>query len=314
MIRIFLITLLFLPTIASAADGILYMTPARGNYVIGESFEVEIRADTDSETIVAAEADISFPPGSLLVEKISTDGSILSQWPTPPTFSNTEGTIRFSGTGGRYAGEDGLLVTITFAAVSQIPGNVRFESGAILASDARATNIITSMRSSLYSVSPQRTISAPNTQEPEEENIQPEVAGASIETPTLNDTEQILFKGDRIVLSGEAEPDSYVAVFLQFGDEVPSEGTARATKDGAFTYVAHDRARVGTYRAWVEAQSGTERLRSNEARIRVTTGGMAASVLAAAPIMVVALPYVLALIALGCTIGYVMNRRATARK
>src|SRR5262249_15223619 len=128
-------------------------------------------ADTGGTLINAAEGDLSFNTEALEVEKISEDDSILSSWSTPPVFSNEEGTIRFAGwTKQNYSGDAGLLVTVTFKALKNTVGNARLAAGAILAANGEESNIITSMRSGVF------TIAAPPEPEPETAPTEPGAA------------------------------------------------------------------------------------------------------------------------------------------
>jgi hypothetical protein len=314
-VRLLMLAILLAPIPASAADGLLFLSPARGEITLGESYEVEIRADSDGETITAVEADLTFPAASMMVEKISIEGSILSQWPTPPTFSNIDGTISFSGTGARFNGDNGLLVTITFTGHSASAGNIRFESGAMLAADARATNIITTMQSGLYTIAPRVTQSvAPSPSDIDEQSdIEPTVAGVTVEVPEIRGFDDRVSKGERITLQGSASPDTEVTVSLQYEDEAPVESIVRSTTEGSFTYVSPFYADIGTYRAWV-ASRGSEVLKSNEVIIRAERDGLTAAVASVGPVLGLALPYVFLLVVLGCVIGFIFNRSAKTRR
>ena len=143
-----------------AAEASLYVSPERGFYEVGDVFEIKVLADTGDESMNAAEAEITFDPNELSVEDVSTDGSVLSLWPTPPTFSNETGTIRFSGwTNKKYSGDSGLLATIFFRPLRVTLSSARLAAGAILAADGKSSNIIKNMRSGVYTIGP-RTILA----------------------------------------------------------------------------------------------------------------------------------------------------------
>ncbi len=304
-----------LPSFVSAADGELFISPSNGTYQIGDEFEVHVRADTDGERINAAEADVSFNPAALMVTKISTEGSILGLWPTPPEYSNVKGTIRFSGTATEsYSGVEGELITIRFMALGNLPGDVRIESGAIIANDARASNIVTNMRSALYTITPRQA--APNdipvetstTSDPSVE-MQPEVKGVSLTVPHIAGYDDVVSIGERIVLQGSGAPDSRIAVLLQFENDAPKESTVLTTRDGSFTYVSSEPAEEGVYRAWAEAREGAEVFASAKVIVTAKREGYLAAAVAAAPLMSLVLPYLLLLIAAGCSLGYMYNRR-----
>ncbi len=310
------VLLLSLPSISHAAEGALFLSPARGTYTLDDSFEVVVRADTDGQESNAAEADISFNPATLSVLGISTDGSVLSLWPTQPTYSNNAGTIRFSGTAaGSFNAHDANLITITFRAVGNVGGDVHFDSGALLLNDARATNIITGMRSALYSVEPRQS------QPPPEYPAQvassstaetPEVKGAAIQVPTISGYDDRVSIGERIVLQGSAAPNSAISIFLQYEEEAPRESSVLSTSAGGFTYVASEPAQRGVYRAWAQVSGGDETYPSEKVVIVARSEGVAAAVESMGAMLLVALPYVLLLTVLGALLGYFYNRKRTA--
>ena len=152
------LTIMALPwssAFAFAADGSLSLSPENGTFAVGDTFDVQIVVDSGARAVNAAEADISFDPHSLSVESISTDGSIIGSWPTQPHFSNTDGTIQFSGwTKERFTSSRGLLLTISFRALQVASSPVTFTSGSVLAAEAQETNVLSSMRSGLFVLQP----------------------------------------------------------------------------------------------------------------------------------------------------------------
>ena len=292
------------------------MSPAHGTHPIDTVFEVDVRADTDGESANAAEADVSFDPKAMIVEKIATDGSVLSLWPTAPEYSNTKGTVRFSGTSsGSFNAKDALLIRITFRATSILPGDVHIDSGALLKNDARATNIITSMRSALFTIVAHQAAPLPEaapedatTTPAQSEALSPEVKGASIQVPTIRAYDDHITVGGRIALQGTAAPNTSVTLFLQHDDDTPSESIVRTTSDGAFTYVAPDPASAGVYRAWAEARTQSESFSSDKVIVTVTSAGFATAAYAFTPALAAALAL---LIVFGGVLGYIYNRRVS---
>lgn len=310
MSRAFFVALVFLICASPASaygDGTIYITPARGQYRIGDEFEIEIRAATGGERIRAAEADLKFNPDAIDLVSISTEGSILSQWATEPSFSNGDGSIRFSGSTARpYMGDDGLLVTLRLRAESTLPGNVTIESGALLNTDARATNILGRVRNALYTIIVQaETAVARDAVEPEP---QPEVAGVQIEVPSISRFDERIGAGDRIVLIGDASPDTKLIVYLQYEDEAPMEETVFSTRDGRFTFVSKEKAAAGTYTAWAEVESGGERFTSDRIRITAERMQVAAAASNIALLAFYALPLVVIFAIAGIAFGHLYNR------
>lgn len=141
---------------AKAASATLYLSPGSGTYVIGSNFNVGVKVNTDGEVVNAAEGAISFDNNLLEAVSVSKGGSIFPFWTTEPTPNNSAGTIRFGGglPPPAYKGSAGHIITITFKAKKAGSASVRFSSGAVLANDGKGTNILASMGSANYTISP----------------------------------------------------------------------------------------------------------------------------------------------------------------
>jgi len=148
-----------LPRPADAAGASLYLAPGSGTYVIGGKFSVAVKVNTGGAVINAAEGTISFDKDLLEVAGVSKGGSVFSLWTTEPTFSNSAGTVSFGGGVPRpgFNGAAGGVCTITFKAKKAGTARVSFTAGAVLANDGKGTNILASMGSGSYTVSPQVT-------------------------------------------------------------------------------------------------------------------------------------------------------------
>ncbi len=149
---------------AAAEDtgGVLFLSPSSGIYSVGDIFDVGIYADSGGQEINAAEAELSFNPKELEVESISKDGSIFNLWPMEPEFSNEEGSINFAGgSKTKFVGDKGLLLTVTFKALKSNVSRANLAAGAILAADGMASNIITAMKSGVYTLEPKEIMPQP---------------------------------------------------------------------------------------------------------------------------------------------------------
>ncbi len=132
----------------------LSLSPATGVYTTGSTFTVRVVVNTKGAAINAADATLSFSPSESQVVSVSRASSIFNLWTTEPTFSNSAGTISFSGgspTG--YTGGSGTLMSVTFRTVGAGSPRVTVSSGSVLAADGRGTNVLTSMGSGAYTVS-----------------------------------------------------------------------------------------------------------------------------------------------------------------
>lgn len=155
LIAVFVLTFSGVET-AKAASATLYLSPASGTYVIGSNFNVGIKVNTDGEVVNAAEGVVSFDANLLEAVSVSKAGSIFPFWTTEPTPNNSAGTIRFGGglPPPAYKGSAGHIATITFKAKKAGSAAVRFSSGAVLANDGKGTNILASMGSANFVISP----------------------------------------------------------------------------------------------------------------------------------------------------------------
>lgn len=309
MTRFLILALLILPGSVSAAEAALFIEPETGAYTIGEIFEIRVYADTDGAEVNAAEAELTFNPDAIEIQKVSTDGSILDAWPTQPTFSNQTGTLRFAGwTKSPYRGSRGLLVTVQFKALRSRPSNAYLAAGAILAADGKGSNIITSMRSGLYTVSPREEGPVP---ELSEATSTEEAYEAYIEdappAPVFDPHPGVVEVGERIIVTGVAAPSTKI-IFL-FGEGEEAETTALTTdQDGAFMFVSNMSARPGVYRlrAMTENQNGKM---SEAARLTIIarSHGLASALAVSADVASTLLPILLLLVLGGLGAGYLYH-------
>jgi Bacterial Ig-like domain/Cohesin domain len=152
--KIFLVALYLTLSTGFTYAASLQMSPATGVYTTGSTFTLRVVVNTNGKPINAADGTLSFNPQELRVVSVSRSSSIFNLWTTEPTFSNSAGTISFSGgTPTGYTGAGGTVMTVTFQTLSAGTPRVSVSSGSVLAADGRGTNILTSMGSGAYTVS-----------------------------------------------------------------------------------------------------------------------------------------------------------------
>ncbi len=151
--------LFLVASIASAAS--LSLSPATGVYGSNQTFSVRVSVNTSGAAINAADGTIKFNPNELSVVSVSK-GSVFNLWTAEPTFSNSAGTISFSGgTPTGYTGASGAVLNITFKTKGSGPTKVNFSSGSVLAADGRGTNVLTNMGGGTYTISAATSEPAP---------------------------------------------------------------------------------------------------------------------------------------------------------
>ncbi|OGF25022.1 hypothetical protein A2331_00535 [Candidatus Falkowbacteria bacterium RIFOXYB2_FULL_34_18] len=142
----------FAPQKIQAAGASLYLTPSTGTHVINSTFRVSVMVNSGGEPINAAEGSISYDTNFLEATAVSK-GNVFMFWTAEPAING--GNIRFGGgSPSPYTGTAGHVISITFKAKKAGDAQVRFTSGAVLANDGKGTNILASMGSASYKVSP----------------------------------------------------------------------------------------------------------------------------------------------------------------
>lgn len=154
---ILLFSLLVLVGFVSTAEAAsLSLSPNTGVYTSGSTFSVKVIVNTDGQSINAAEGTLSFNPKELSVVSVNRSGSIFNLWVAEPAFSNSAGTINFSGgLPSGYSSSVGNIMNITFRAAGAGTARVSFTNGSVLANDGRGTNVLTSMNSGTYTIQAQ---------------------------------------------------------------------------------------------------------------------------------------------------------------
>jgi len=158
------IILLAICLFASSVFGAtLSVTPGTGVYTAGQTFTTRITVNTAGEKVNAAEGTLSFKSTELSVVNVSK-GSVFNLWTAEPSFSNSAGTVTFSGgTPAGYSGSAGTVLSVTFRAKNAGSPRVSFTDGAVLAADGRGTNVLTSMNGASYTITAASVAPAPET-------------------------------------------------------------------------------------------------------------------------------------------------------
>ncbi len=165
----------------------LSVSPNTAVYTAGQTFTARVVVNTAGQKINAAEGTLSFKPTELSVIRV-TKGSVFNLWTSEPSFSNTAGTISFSGgTPTGYSGSSGTVLSITFRVKGAGNPRVTFKNGAVLAADGRGTNVLTSMNGASYTITAAEVIPEPETIEyiaPANTPAQPKITSSTHPDPT----------------------------------------------------------------------------------------------------------------------------------
>ncbi|MFT5831711.1 MAG: hypothetical protein ACI9SY_000079 [Candidatus Paceibacteria bacterium] len=133
---------------------VMQVSPSTGVYQAGATFSVDIQIRTGGDSVNASEGTLKFNPNQLSVVSVGRSSSIFNLWTAEPAFSNSAGTVTFSGgTPSGYTGSVGRVVTVTFRTKGAGTSQISFSNGSVLANDGRGTNILTSMNGGSYTIS-----------------------------------------------------------------------------------------------------------------------------------------------------------------
>jgi len=156
---VFLTGILFSnPVYAQTAS--FYVSPAKGNYQVGDVFSIAVFISTEGQAINAAQTIIYFSSDKLDVLSVSKQNSIFSLWVQEPVFSNQKGTISFGGglPSPGFSGRSGKIITISFKAKAEGEAKVWFGQEKILANDAWGTDIFSQSLGGVYFIGPEKEV------------------------------------------------------------------------------------------------------------------------------------------------------------
>lgn len=120
----FILAVLSVPQQGQAA--ILYFSPETREVFEQDTLVVEMRVDTEGESINAVDLEVFFPQNVLEVLEVNSGGSIFTLYPRQPDYSNALGDVSVqAGAPKGFMGE-GLIARIFFRAESEGEATLRF--------------------------------------------------------------------------------------------------------------------------------------------------------------------------------------------
>ncbi len=141
---ILLVVVFSLVTIHKTYAATLSLTSASTKVSLGNVISVKVVVNTDGQSINSAAANIQFPTDLLQVMSINKGSSIFSLWVQDPSFSNTAGTITFTGgvPNPGFNGQGGEIVSIVFKAKGSGNASIVFGDSSVLLNDGLGTNVL----------------------------------------------------------------------------------------------------------------------------------------------------------------------------
>ncbi len=251
--------LLSLPVATHAAT--MEISPEYTLLQVGQSITLTIVTQS-SEPVNAVTATLSFPADILSVISISKNDSAFTLWVQEPKFSNTSGTISFSGIVPDPGVKDRALVLVVRMRANRAGTAVlRFNSAAVLANDGQGTNVLTGTVPASITVTPgspakttpttpaekQETPSVPEAQ-------QAPVAITSFEPPVITQYQNVAKEYGPVVINGTSKyAGTSVTVYFVSGI-IKIKGTTSVDPSGNFKYVHTGGLPAGDYTIYATVQ------------------------------------------------------------
>lgn len=267
---IFAIILVGLPFSVSADT--LFLSPSTGTSAVGRVLSVKVYVSSPSQAVNAFSASIKFPKDKLKVDSISKAGSIVSLWVEEPTFSNTDGTIKFEGVipNPGYTGSSGTLVTINFRPLAIGSAEVKFSGGAVLANDGNGTNILRNSIGATYEIGAAAPVAAPVKPEPKEPPVKvPE----KLKAPEITYYISKVYSGSPFVVQGNSFSKAMIHIYLDGEKDTSIKIDTTAESTGRF-FVGYEKPiPEGKYELYAVAENelGEKSLPSDKKSVTVTS-------------------------------------------
>jgi uncharacterized membrane protein YidH (DUF202 family) len=150
-------------TVAFAAT--VRLSPSDTTVEVGDSVTVRITLTSDDQAVNAVSGVLHFPANSLELTSLSKSASIIGLWVQEPSFSNSQGTVRFEGVilNPGYTGIGGTVITAKFRALKENTAVLTLSEVQALANDGSGTDILTGSSGTSITIAKASPISAPAT-------------------------------------------------------------------------------------------------------------------------------------------------------
>jgi hypothetical protein len=142
----------------AAGSDTMYLSPSGGTHKVGTTFSVAIRENSNSDSVNAVEADLTYSTSKLQFVSTSLSGTAFGI-----TASNTGGGGSISVSLGSVSAVTGdkLIATVTFKALAAGSGTVSVSSGSQVLSSTTNTNIVSNLTGGAYTIQSATTTSPP---------------------------------------------------------------------------------------------------------------------------------------------------------
>ncbi len=140
----------------SAEAAVLYVLPEKRSVAPDESFNVDLKINTEDVYINAAQATVNFPANIIELVEVDNKISAFNFWVEEPLISNDDGTLEFiGGTAKGVSGSALQVLKMTFKAVGTGSAGITISDAVVTASDGKGTNVLSTIEETSIAVSPE---------------------------------------------------------------------------------------------------------------------------------------------------------------
>lgn len=152
--KLFFVVFSFFVATSFVHAATLSVFPSSGTHTVGDTFSITVSASSPGQALNAIDGILSFQTDRLEALSVFKEGSILNLWAQEPIFSNTNGTVVFSGIvlNPGFTGFAGKVVKVNFRVKKSGNAAVVFSSGSVLANDGMGTSILTGLSSAQFTL------------------------------------------------------------------------------------------------------------------------------------------------------------------
>lgn len=259
---LFLIFTFFSFTFSAHADSPnLYFSNTPKQIEIGDRITVDLKIRSRDQSINAITGSVIFPLELLNVVSISRTKSIMNFWTQEPKVIRNkilfEGIILNPG----FAGDGGVLFSITFEAKQSGLVDLRYAEGGVLANDGYGTNLLTTLSGTNF------RITTATVRDPADSKITTtsETGSKLVALPVITEYTESVSGNNRLFLKGKGEPNSLTKIVFKdvsvksIGEQLVSmlqtkrkkldEALVKNNPDGTFEYVSQQNLLAGVYNA-----------------------------------------------------------------
>ena len=151
--RTIFISFIFFIFAQSADAAVIYIVPETGNFNRGAEFFVDIKIDSEAESINAAQMTLNWPADILEFVEANKSGSSFNFWVSEPVLSDAKNSLSFiGGTAKGISGGALQVLKIKFKTLGAGSANISISDAVVTASDGKGTNVLSKMSGASYTV------------------------------------------------------------------------------------------------------------------------------------------------------------------